>query len=537
MMTYRIFIVFLCLVSFQIKLNAQPAYYPINHATNNQLSKVLLQSTKNNHTGFRPLLKNKMNVSEAFDSTLQTHEHHQLIDTKKWFWRKLLSESFVLINDGKFHAEINPLFNLEYLIVPDLPDNYTTNTRGIMVNGAFSDKLSFTTKFYENQAFPLPYIDQFVDNHIVMPGQGAAKVFQESGWDFSMASARLSVDFSPAINLTIGHDKHFIGEGYRSLLLSDNSFNYPFVKLQLTTSKVQYISMFTQFQHFADHYYFYHHRRHGNFSYISWLPNERLEISAFEAVIWQTFDEQENNNMNIGFFNPIIFTKAAYLGLNDEHNILLGFQAKFKISTNSLLYGQLMLDNIDFQQLNESYFENKYGFQLGVKMFDLLGNLSPYHQLFVQLEYNQVAPYSYSHAEPLQAYAHFNQALAHPLGAGFRETVAIGNYRFRNFSLRVQYNQSVSSADTAASNNGSNIFLSNESAFGLESDKNTIGQGIRTEIQHTKIELSYRLNPQTSWSIFVGIARRDYVNEIEHTTNDFLFFGMRTNLRNIYYDF
>ncbi|MEZ4949697.1 MAG: hypothetical protein R2784_09965 [Saprospiraceae bacterium] len=42
---------------------------------------------------------------------------------------------------------------------------------------------------------------------------------------------------------------------------------------------------------------------------------------------------------------------------------------------------------------------------------------------------NQVRPYTYSHRDSAANYSHFRQSMAHPLGANFREQIAILNYR------------------------------------------------------------------------------------------------------------
>ena len=61
-----------------------------------------------------------------------------------------------------------------------------------------------------------------------------------------MASGYISFMPHRAVNLQFGTGKHFIGEGYRSLLLSDNSFNYPYLRAtsRWFKDKVQYTNIF-----------------------------------------------------------------------------------------------------------------------------------------------------------------------------------------------------------------------------------------------------------------------------------------------------
>ena len=59
-------------------------------------------------------------------------------------------------------------------------------------------------------------------------------------------------------SVQFGHGKHFIGDGYRSLFLSDNSFNYPYLMIQTDLGKIQYTNLYAEFK---DINYF---RTHGS---------------------------------------------------------------------------------------------------------------------------------------------------------------------------------------------------------------------------------------------------------------------------------
>ena len=72
----------------------------------------------------------------------------------------------------------------------------------------------------------------------------------------------------------------------------------------------------------------------------------------------------------------------------------------------------------------------KTGFQLGYKAFDFF--YIP--RLTMQMEYNFVRPYTYAHHNPQQNYGHYNQPLAHPLGANFSELLLMTNYKWKRFS-------------------------------------------------------------------------------------------------------
>ena len=87
----------------------------------------------------------------------------------------------------------------------------------------------------------------FQKNKIV-PGQGYARDFKQSGYDYAIASGYFSLDFSKIFTMQFGHGKHFIGDGYRSLFLSDNSFNYPFLRIETKLGKLQYTNLYAELQ-------------------------------------------------------------------------------------------------------------------------------------------------------------------------------------------------------------------------------------------------------------------------------------------------
>ena len=60
-----------------------------------------------------------------------------------------------------------------------------------------------------------------------------------------MANGHVSYQTSKHFNFQFGHGKHFIGDGYRSMLLSDNSFNYPYLKITTDVWKVSYVNLYS----------------------------------------------------------------------------------------------------------------------------------------------------------------------------------------------------------------------------------------------------------------------------------------------------
>jgi len=174
---------------------------------------------------------------------------------------------------------------------------------------------------------------------------------------------------------------------------------------------------------------------------------------------------------------------------------------------------------------------NKFGWQLGGKMFDAL-NIP---DLYLQAEFNSVRPYTYSHWSSLQNYGHYNQSLAHPLGANFNELVGIVRYNYHRWYASLKFNYALYGLDTTGRDFGKDIYLSYDDH--VSDYDNKIGQGLRTNLYMAKAELSYLINPAYNLNIYGGYLYRKETNK--HYTDDtsFVYFGIRTSVENIYDDF
>src|SRR5690606_33618240 len=218
----------------------------------------------------------------------------------------------------------------------------------------------------------------------------------------------------------------FIGDGYRSLLLSDGASPYPYVKLNTTFWKIKYTNIYTWLKDvrpdesvdrtYATKFMAAH--------YLSWNVTKRWNLGLFESVVWYN---QNERGFDMSFVNPIIFYRSVEFGSSSRSgNALLGLTTKYKFTNQVSFYGQFLLDEFTLADMRsgEKSWTNKYGYQLGLKYFHAFD----IDNLMLQLEYNNVRPYVYSHSNPLTNYGHNNQSLGHQWGGNFRELIAIARY-------------------------------------------------------------------------------------------------------------
>jgi hypothetical protein len=71
-------------------------------------------------------------------------------------------------------------------------------------------------------------VQQWVKDRHAVPGAGFYQDFKGTGYDYFDARGYITFNAAKYIDIQFGYDKNFIGDGYRSLFLSDFSAPYFF---------------------------------------------------------------------------------------------------------------------------------------------------------------------------------------------------------------------------------------------------------------------------------------------------------------------
>jgi hypothetical protein len=224
-------------------------------------------------------------------------------------------------------------------------------------------------------------------------------------------------------------------------------------------------------------------------------------------------------------------------------NALLGMSAKYKWDNQINLYGQLLIDEFSFGDVKgaDNSWKNKFGYQLGIKYY----NAFKVDNLLLQLEYNHVRPYVYSHSAVITNYGHNNQSIGHQWGGNFKEFVAIGRYHKGRYFADTKFTMGVRGIDFsnsgANSNYGGNIYRNyDEERFADTGVK--IGQGNKTNIFIADVQAGYLINPATNLKLFASFIYRNF-DPTENTATTFkqdttwFNLGFRTDIFNWYFDY
>ena len=420
--------------------------------------------------------------------------------------------------DKKFEFKVDPLLNIE--LGRSFSDttkylNTSTNTRGFIASGNIGKDFYFETMFAENQSYFPYYISNFNNQTKVVPGQGRYKTFKTTGYDYAFSSGFISYQPIKNLNIQIGHGKQKIGNGYRSILLSDNAFNYPYIRAtsQWLKGKLQYTNIYAVLMNletggaktpqFTEPLF---QKKAISIQYLSYNLNKRINIGLFQGMIWNSADSMNRQHLEWQYFNPIIFSNLGFYGLNNKNNILLGANASFKITSKINAYAQFMADDLS----NETKLGNAIGFQVGVKYFDAF----KINNLTIQIEYNDVKESSYNSpfgTTSNQSFSHYNQTLAFTPGYG-KEFIALADYKYKRFFINTKLN------------------LQWLTLSGYEFYNNTI----------TKLTLGYTINPAYNFNVSLSYNYRQQIfTDFKASNNNTTFYSLsvKSNLYNSYYDF
>lgn len=397
-----------------------------------------------------------------------------------------------------FFMQIRPLLHFQAGTEQSDTNSHVTflNRRGLNLRAGIDNKVFIETQVLETQESTPYHVQDRINEEEAIPGAGFYKVYDSrlteapnDGVDYLLAQGRLSFQLTPHIGTELGHGRHFIGDGMRSLLLSDFSNNYFYLKFNTRIWKFHYQNLFTEliqdYDRGPDRVL---PKKYMAAHYLNIQLGKRLRLGLFEATVFA-----RDNGFELQYLNPVILYRAVEQSLGSPDNALVGLTGRYLLLKQFSLYGQFVLDEFSFGELfleRRGWWANKYGVQLGAKYINAFG----VPHLDIQAEYNTIRPYTYTFRSAEANYTHYNQPLAHPLGANFREFLARLQYRpAPHWLLRGQLLWANYGLDTLSSNWGKDVFrpyTEIEQEYG-----NKTGQGVSTQQLQCYVELQYELFP------------------------------------------
>jgi len=514
-------------------LRAQSLYQPYSFDFYQKFSSEVYSTKTRLHTSIKPFI-----IDSALQHTYDSLMNRGVDSSKSGFlYRKLFNEHLI---DGRGTG-----YTIYADVLPDLQTgrdfsgkkNVWLTTLGYQVGGTIGSKFSFYGAGYHNRAVLPQYLTNYANNLGVVPGQTKNTSQGSTVTDWQYFTFLLSYTPVKYINFTVGKDKTFIGDGYRSVLLSDYASNYPFVKFTANVGNVRYMTMWAYMNNPGsppipgtnDT-----RNKWGYFQYLDWNVSNRLSLGFFQNVMETTKDVNgQRRGFNVSLATPFAFLQPLSNIDNNPVKNLLGATIKYKVVDKTILYGQFALGEFHAADIfsGNGSSVNKSGIQFGVRGADLFG----VKNLNYLGEFNTARPYTYQSYEQASSYSNYDEPLADPLGANYREWIGMLNYSIGRFDLQGQLNYAVYGLDENGLNYGKNVlelYTQPARQYG-----NVVAQGLHTNFYYAGGKVAYLLNPKYNLRVEVGAIYRDEKNSVFNNKTGMLTIGLRSSFRNIYTDF
>jgi hypothetical protein len=433
------------------------------------------------------------------------------------------SDKYALIavhDSSRFVLE--PLAELGIGAQQEQSSNYYSAILGLSSTYSYKQKFTISMSIYGGYTSPLSTVDMMIDSINHFPQYDGYSVGHNG--NYFVRGVDFYVNYRPAkfLLLSAGKGKKFIGDGYRSVILSASNSGLYYFDTEVDVGNFKYVFSINGGRNYDNNcksnrtsYMIYH--------LFSYNPAKWLNIGGFETVMMVRRDSVDRTRMpDIHYINPVLFFRPLEFALGSPDNALMGLFGKITYLKNHILYAQFMLDDFNFNEIKEhnDTWNNKYAYQIGCK-----GYFGPMMYL---LEYNYIRPFIYSHDKSVNAYAMYSQPLANPYGANLKEVVANLKCKIQNIEANILADYVMVGKDYNKYSFGNNILR--PYTLRHSNTNNVVGQGIRKELINISAEISWFPQVMRNFSVFARVGNQ----HCDNIDNKYAMLGIKTS--KLYFD-
>ncbi|MCQ2251638.1 MAG: hypothetical protein MJZ66_11100, partial [Bacteroidales bacterium] len=340
----RVFRFLMLMLLISASAQAQRYFQPLGRMYDLEMQHNLLQDTSSygSFSAMKPVL---------IPVTRELKAEKEGLPFGKWMKKHFLEDDFLHFESDEHEITVNPIFDFQRTYDRDIKNDekiYFLNTRGFDIYGRLGKRVYFKSEFYENQARYPRYEDSIINVMGGIPGQGFAKSFKgnsgdRSGKDWGIIFGSLSVNINKNMTVTLGNGKNFVGSGYRSVVLSDVSFSYPYLRTDLKFGNFYYYVLWAYMQ--SDSWLYFtrgdSHYKYASYHVAGWKPSPKLEMSIIEGVMWDNTDKNglyKYSKPNAQMFLPVMLMPTLINGFNADNRVQIGYDINYSPIHNLKFY-------------------------------------------------------------------------------------------------------------------------------------------------------------------------------------------------------
>jgi len=447
---------------------------------------------------------------------------------------------FNSLNYCVFKQNINLMSNKYFVFKPiintvlaydvankELLNNFAVGTN---LSGNLQNTITYNLDIYAQAQKFANYNNFMLDSMQMIPhfGKNTNNIKNIPFW----LNATGYINYAPAkyIDFEIGRGKNFWGDGVNSLLLSDNSNAYPYLKSTVDVWRVKYVYMISKFKDYNSKLGFDDlQNKYAVSHFLSYNATKWLNFNFFETIIASPTDSLgAKQGINVNYLNPVVFLRPVEFASGTSDNVMMGFGGLLKITKYNWFYGQFILDEFILSKVKErnGWWGNKQGVQIGMKAFKLFY----INNLYLQLEANYVRPFVYSHENSIRCWGNYYQPMAHQLGANFKDVTGILRYNYNEIYLSAKLSYSEFGTDNDTTNYGQNIYIPYLQR--TKEDGNFVGQGNLNKLVYCQLAADYPIVEKWNLYLETSLIIRKQSSLTINNQNLIFNFGIKTLLVN-----
>jgi hypothetical protein len=276
-----------------------------------------------------------------------------------------------------------------------------------------------------------------VDENLANDPDYTGKVWRGLAGDAAQAYLAFRL---PYFKVLLGRERVAWGQRHTGeLILSENAFPLDMVQLQGGWGAIQATAFFAFLSSLAEkdspdnttrvNRYLSGHR-------ISLNLFSRAQLGFSETIIYGGEDRQ----VEAYYLNPLMWYHGAQLNENRDDNTFFAFDFNLRPRRNLLLYGELLIDDLQIENKSPADKEpNELGYTGGFSMLDPLG----LNRWGLNLEYTRINNWTYNQSLERNRYLHGNRLLGNPLGPDADDlTVEVSTWWRKGLRSKISYSRS-----------------------------------------------------------------------------------------------
>jgi hypothetical protein len=492
--------------------------------------KFILNSGKKSIETFYPANESQLNLHDLIKDTTK-----QYLNLSEYLFKHPV---FQLNKEGAslmFHPFLHISKGMDNFDSTETSFPLFRNTRGVFVEGQYN-KIAFNFAFAENQAGFQDYESSYFNSrgelyvrfegyslqNAVIPGGSRTKPFKEGAYDYAFSFGNIRFAFSKKVELELGNNQHFIGNGYRSLLLSDNASYAPYVRFNWQIHpKWRYQILYKKQLNLIRKPITYavessYETKIFAASYLTYKPIESLSISLFSGGNQLRDDSLVKKSFHPEQILPLpLFQNDLLLNNSSSINGITGLNIDYA-RERTRWYGQIVVDKFGKQLL--------IAHQLGC----YIKNPKKINNTLLQIEWNSVPQNFYASSDHKLSYSHFNLPSAHPKGNNFNELfLKLGTEFYKRFYVSAKSSTYFTKGGTLNQQFEANSIFTSVKPSLIKNGYTVVGA----------LEVGWRFNKLYNGIVYVTYGGRAVEYGKLHPTNNYLLIGLKTSLINEYFDF